>query len=362
MKTAHRAIFDDARNMRSIRDESIDLVVTSPPYPMIQMWDDTFSRLNPAIGKAVDSGNGWLAFELMHDALAPVWRETLRMLKPGGIACINIGDAVRTVGGIFNLYPNHTRLLSYLNSIGFSPLPMILWRKQTNAPNKFMGSGMLPTAAYVTLEHECILIVRKGPNRKFERRADKKSRRESAYFWEERNAWFSDVWWDVKGTGQNLSGELARNRSGAFPFEIPYRLISMYSVKGDTVVDPFLGTGTTMAAAAAAGRNSVGYELEPDIKTAVNARMQSAVETANRRIQERLSAHLSFVEQRRASGHVFKHTNRHYGFAVMTGQETDLLLNAVGQVQPTGENEFTVSYSRDPQFTLAPAAASQSTD
>ena len=349
MHTVVRLIFDDARQMRTVADESVALVVTSPPYPMIQMWDDLFVRLNPAVGSVLIDGDGWRAFELMHAELSPVWREMYRILQPGGMACINIGDAVRTVGGVFRLYPNHARVLASLLDIGFSPLPLILWRKQTNAPNKFMGSGMLPPTAYVTLEHEVILVVRKGTNRKFDRDGEKIRRRESAYFWEERNIWFSDVWWDVKGTGQQLAGDRVRIRSAAFPFEIPYRLISMFSVKGDTVVDPFAGTGTTLAAAAAAGRNAVGFELESDFKGAVVDRLQSIAGVANQRIDRRLADHLSFVQQKRAAGHRFTHFNRHYGFAVMTGQETELLLNEVTGGQQTAENEFTVSYSDKPQ-------------
>ena len=129
-----------------------------------------------------------------------------------------------------------------------------------------MGSGMLPAGAYVTLEHEYILILRKGSKREFKLDAQKQNRRESAFFWEERNAWFSDVWMDLKGTSQNLGNRTARLRSAAFPFDLPYRLLNMFSVKGDTVVDPFLGIGTTMWAAMAAGRNCIGYEIEARLR------------------------------------------------------------------------------------------------
>ena len=348
MKTVHRFYFDDARDMRTLAGESVQLVVTSPPYPMIRMWDNLFSQLNPAVGSAIDSGDGWRAFELMHAELEPVWQEVYRILTPGGIACINTGDAVRTLGGEFRLYPNHARILSVLCKIGFSPLPMILWRKPTNAPNKFMGSGMLPPAAYITLEHECILVVRKGANRRFDSGEEKKRRRESAYFWEERNVWFSDVWRDVKGVMQNLTAGQLRKRSGAYPIEVPYRLINMFSLKGDRVVDPFLGTGTTMAAAAAAGRNAVGFELESGFKNAVTATMKSCAAFANQRIRQRLAGHLSFVKAKSENGHRFKHTNRYYGFAVMTRQETDLLLNEVVDGKQSGENRFTVSYRSEP--------------
>ena len=121
---------------------------------------------------------------------------------------------------------------------------------------------MLPAGAYVTLEHEYILILRKGTKREFNKAEERQNRRESAIFWEERNAWFSDVWMDVKGTGQELFKKATRSRSAAFPFEVAYRLINMFSVRGDTVLDPFLGTGTTTAAAMACGRHSLGFELD----------------------------------------------------------------------------------------------------
>ena len=134
---------------------------------MIGMWDDMFGDQNPEIKKALACSDGRRAYELMHEILDSVWDELFRVLKDGRFACINIGDATRKVKDDFCLYPNHARILNYLLNIGFSVLPDILWRKQTNAPNRFMGSGMLPAGAYVTLEHEYILIVRKGSKREF---------------------------------------------------------------------------------------------------------------------------------------------------------------------------------------------------
>ena len=225
--------------MEAISSESVDLVVTSPPYPMIQMWDDVFIQINPEIRKALENAQGMLAFEMMNEELDRIWHEVFRILKYGGLACINIGDATRTVGNNFMLYSNHSRILTQMLKTGFSALPEILWRKQTNAPNKFMGSGMLPAGAYVTLEHEYILILRKGPKRVFKSSQEKQKRKESAVFWEERNTWYSDIWLDIKGTTQNLKPKDVRDRSAAFPFEIPYRLINMYSIKGDTVLTLF---------------------------------------------------------------------------------------------------------------------------
>jgi DNA modification methylase len=284
------------------------------------------------------------AFERMHAALDPVWAEVHRVLIPGGIACINIGDAVRKIGDDFMLYPNHARILSRMLAIGFQPLPFILWRKPTNAPNKFMGSGMLPPGAYVTLEHEYILVLRKGAKRDFSTAEDKQRRRESAFFWEERNTWFSDVWMGLIGATQRLADNGIRKRSAAFPFELPYRLINMFSVKGDLVLDPFLGIGTTLFAAMAAGRNGIGFELETDFRETVAGSLSTVASIAQRRLTERLANHLEFVEQRTAAGRPIKHRNRPYGFPVMTRQEVELVFHRPTIVSQTEEDAFRIDY------------------
>jgi DNA modification methylase len=224
---------------------------------MIEMWDDLFCARDPAVRAALDCGDGLRAFNLMHCDLDRAWLEIGRVLIDGGWVCVNVGDATRTIDGRFRLYPNHARVISACTSLGFDILPAVVWRKQTNAPNKFMGSGMLPAGAYVTLEHEYILLMRKGAKREFSAADKKRLRRQSAYFWEERNRWFSDIW-DFKGTRQDLSISSSRERSAGFPFELPYRLINMSSIQGDTVLDPFVGTGVTTLAAMASGRDSVG--------------------------------------------------------------------------------------------------------
>jgi DNA modification methylase len=348
MKTVHRVYFKDSRNMKEIDSASVELVVTSPPYPMIEVWDEMFGDRTPAVRKALKNRDGRTAFTLMHAALDPVWQEILRVLRPGGFACINIGDAARTVGNSFMLFPNHARILSCLLDLGFTPLPVILWRKQTNAPNKFMGSGMYPAGAYVTLEHEYILIARKGAKREFATAEARQRRRQSAIFWEERNAWYSDVWLELKGVRQGLDHEGARNRSGAFPFELAYRLISMFSVKGDTVLDPFLGTGTTLRAAAAAGRSSIGYEIEEGLRKAIFSDARALVAQANQRIRQRIDGHLAFVNQCREIDRELKHINRNYHFPVVTRQETELLLDALEDASPAERDGLEVSYSDDP--------------
>lgn len=349
MKTNHKIIYRDARKMGELPNESIDLVVTSPPYPMIEMWDEAFAGLNNKIGKALKSGSGPLAFELMNKELDKVWDEVYRVLKKGGIACINIGDATRTINSRFALYTNHSRIQHYAQKIGFSALPAILWRKQTNAPNKFMGSGMMPPGAYVTLEHEYVLVLRKGNRREFKTEREKKLRRESAFFWEERNNWFSDVWMDLKGTRQSLFDRKARERSAAFPFELPYRLISMFSIKEDTVMDPFLGIGTTMFAAMAAGRNSIGCEIDKNFQDTIVSKLPGIVDFSNARISRRLENHFDFIEARCKRRGEFKYANSRYRFPVTTRQEKDLLINEVKYVNRVGQNSFEATYSDEPQ-------------
>jgi len=226
-----------------------------------------------------------------------------------------------------------------------------LWRKQTNSPTKFMGSGMLPAGAYVTLEHEYILIVRKGGKRVFKTNTEMHKRRQSAIFWEERNEWFSDVWMDLKGAGQGLGGRGSRLRSGAFPFELAYRLINMYSAKGDKVLDPFAGTGTVMVAAMTACRNSAGVELDPTLIPIIRESIKEIVSFANQRIDLRLETHHQFVRERLDMGKPIKYSNQHYGFPVVTNQEKELLINALERVYATGDFSWSVDYDQEPQAT-----------
>ncbi len=348
MKTSANVTAGDGTDLGFLNEKSVDLVVTSPPYPMIEMWDDVFQRQRPAAEGALAAGDGPHAFEMMHELLDAAWVEVYRVLRPGGVACINIGDATRTIDGDFRLYSNHSRILSSLLGMGFVALPDILWRKPTNAPNKFLGSGMLPAGAYVTYEHEYILIVRKGPRRDFRSPAEKSRRRESAFFWEERNLWFSDVWCDIRGAGQELLDKTSRKRSGAFPFELAYRLVCMHSIKGDTVLDPFGGTGITAAAALAAARNAISVELDPALLPVARSLLQALPKFANEHVRRRLQRHVEFAQNRIAEGGAFKHLNRNYGFPVVTSQERELLLNDVLSVT-NDDGSIIAQYDEEPQ-------------
>lgn len=345
MTTVHRIQFEDSRHLAGVDTESVDQVVTSPPYPMIDMWDEMFGGLNPRITEALVDLDADRAFELMHRELDQIWHQIFRVLKPGGMACINIGDAVRTISERFALYPNHARILNALTQTGLTALPGILWRKQTNAPNKFMGSGMLPPGAYATLEHEYILVFRKEPRRNFSTEALKGNRGASAFFWEERNLWFSDLWTDLKGTSQEFDEKNARSRSAAFPFELPYRLINMFSAKGDTVLDPFAGTGTTLCAAMAAGRSSIMIEKDASLGAAILSRTSKIVPEANTRVKTRLENHLRFVNERERGRLPIKYTNSFYGFPVVTRQEIGLVLDRLETLEQKADGSLAVHYA-----------------
>jgi site-specific DNA-methyltransferase (cytosine-N4-specific) len=190
----------------------------------------------------------------------------LDALLPGGLLAINVGDALRSKGGEFRLWPNHVDVTHACRSLGFTPLPYILWKKPTNKPNAFLGSGFLPPNAYVTVDCEFILLFRKGPLRAFPVRDPGRER--SRYGRAERDRWFSQVWSDVRGARQRGPGA----RTGAFPPAIPERLVRMFSCEGETVLDPFAGTGTTLWAAARWGREAIGVELDPVLSERLRAR------------------------------------------------------------------------------------------
>lgn len=346
MTTTHHIHIGQAQNMQQVQDNSVALVVTSPPYPMIEMWDEILSNQNNKVANALDKGEGNTAFELMHQELDKVWKEVNRVLINGGIACINIGDATRTINGNFALYPNHSRIIEAFLKLGMVNLPNIIWRKQTNAPNKFMGSGMLPAGAYVTLEHEWILVFRKGTKREFKTETEKQNRRASAFFWEERNQWFSDVW-DFKGTKQKVSNSQSRTRSAAYPFELPYRLINMYSVQGDTVLDPFLGTGTTSLAAIASARNSVGYEIDKNFKSIIVENIKTTPKSFYKSLlKQRSKDHNSFIKKRiqEKGEESVKHYNTALKTKVMTKQEKEIIFKEVQTLDIT-ENVIKANYS-----------------
>lgn len=329
--SSHKLVYGSATNMHDVKDKSIHLVVTSPPYPMIEMWDACF---NEAATYSIAHNRPNVAYCYMHQELEKVWAEIGRVVIDGGIVCVNMGDATRTIGGNFKLYPNHSSIIEWFVHKGFDGLPPIIWRKSTTAPNKFMGSGMLPCGAYVTQEHEYILIFRKQGKREFRTVAEKQLRRESAYFWPERNLWFSDIW-DIKGERQEKTN-IARKRSATYPLEIPYRLINMFSCYGDTVLDPFMGLGTTNMAAITCGRNSVGYEIVQDVCQAATENIFN-IGIMHERIAKRIQDYKNIWPKLMAKREGKKcYFNEHLNVPVMTKQETDLKLYKVDNIETNG--------------------------
>jgi len=155
---------------------------------------------------------------------------------------------------------------------------------------------------------------------------------------------------DLKGSRQSLTDKAVRKRSAAFPFEVPYRLINMYSLKGDTVLDPFFGIGTTMLAAMAACRNSIGYEIDKNFFDTIEAQLGPIVDFSNQQINERLQRHEAFVNERAQTKGPLKYTNTYYRFAVVMNQEKNLKLDFLKSVEKTGRACFDVEYTDTPKF------------
>ncbi len=281
--TTHKIILANSQQMSEIADSTIHLMLTSPPYPMIKMWDTLFADMDPKIAELMRqieencSDNIIDAiYRKMHQNLSKIWKETFRVLIEGGIACINVGDATRSVNGKFRLFPNHSRIIEHMEKIGFISLPYLLWKKPTTKPKykgkgAFLGSGFLPPNAYVTLDCEFILLFRKGKLRHFP--PHDSIRYNSKITKKQRDEWFTQIW-AITGSRQTIS-QLER-RTAAFPEEIAERLIRMFSVKGDFVLDPFVGSGTTMKVALQNERNSIGYERDEALLPLIKSKIASA--------------------------------------------------------------------------------------
>lgn len=341
MQTIHKLYNTDSRYFKF--NKLVDLIITSPPYPMIKMWDPIFFMMNPTIVKCFDLGNDLKAWNLMHGELDKVWKMCDSCLKAGGILCINIGDAYRSFKG-FRIYPNAAKVTMFFQELGYIVLPPILWRKETNKPTKFMGSGMLPQKAYVTQEFEYILIFKKIGTSE----TDPKIRKESAFFYDERNKWFSNIWTDIKGLRQTTKVK-SRSKSGAFPFELAYRLINMHSVKYDTVMDPFIGTGTTTLACIGSERNSLGIEYVSDVFSEMIERINETPKSyLNKVMVERL-----YQQFKTGTKNKYTFSNDYHKLPVKTYQETQLMLRPVIEWKDIDSQDldedvvFSVEYSND---------------
>jgi len=299
---------------------------------MVEMWDGLFCDLNDSLDPELISDQPYDAWELMHEELEKVWEPLTDIVTKGGIVAINVGNATRSAGGSFKQFPNNTKISETFHELGFEELPQLIWQKPTNSATSFMGSGQLPPNQYPTLEHEHILLFRNGDQRNFE--PNDPTRYESAYFFEERNNWFSDQWTDIPGRRQSLDvDESVRERSAAFPLEIPYRLIHMFSVYGDVVFDPFVGTGTTTIAGIVSGRNTIGIEYDVDIVETIPGQYDELPELSRKQINDRIMDHLEYTEERRQNDSELKYEAHNYPFKVTSQQEQHIQFYHVDQIE-----------------------------
>ena len=247
--------------MDEVENNSIHCIITSPPYPMIEKWDSVFE---PQISEHLlnwtkpgyEKINAVLfnQFRLQHIILYRVFLECYRKMVDGGILCINIGDATRaTISTGFCCFPNYSQIVQHCMGIGFIPLVPIIWKKITNRPNAYLGSGFLPVNAYVSQDCEYIAIFRKGNKLRQFNNEEKARRQESKFSKEERDKFFSQIW--------TIPGEKKAKQHSGWPKEIFYRLTKMFSIIGDTILDPFAGRGNEEECVGLK-RHYIGYEID----------------------------------------------------------------------------------------------------
>ena len=258
--TQHRGLLLDSRKLEDVPSESIDLVVTSPPY-----WN-----LKP-----YEAGDGQLGliddFDIFLRELDIVWQHCFRLLKPGARLVIVTGDVLmpRRRFGRHVVFPLHAAIQEHCRQLGFDNLAPIIWHKIGNATlevdngGRFLGKPYEPNGI-VKNDIEYILFQRKPGGY---RSPSVASRVLSVIPAPTHAEWFRQIW--------TISGASTRNHPAPFPLPLAERLVRMFSFVGDTVLDPFLGSGTTAVAAGRWGRNSLGIDVEPKYFVAAEARIRT---------------------------------------------------------------------------------------
>lgn len=246
-KTKHTIINGDSRQMGELKDESVHLIVTSPPY-----WQLKDYGTENQIGFHDD-------YETYINHLNLTWQECFRVLHKGCRLCINIGDqfARSTYYGRYKVIPIHTEIIKFCEMIGFDFMGQIIWQKattmNTSGGGAVMGSFPHPRNGIVKLDFEYILLFKKQGNAP---KPTKEQKENSAMTNEEWNTFFNGHWY--------FSGAKQDKHLAMFPEELPHRLIKMFSFPQETVLDPFMGSGTTALCARRLNRNSVGYEINSE--------------------------------------------------------------------------------------------------
>ncbi len=262
MTTNHKIIIGDSREMGEVESASVHLVITSPPYWQLKDYGH----------------DGQIGFNDTYEDyinnLNLVWSECHRVLHPGCRLCINIGDqfARSVYYGRYKVIPIRTEIIKFCEAKGFDYMGAVIWQKVTTTNTTggatIMGSYPYPRNGIIKLDYEFILIFKKiGTSPK----VDKETKEESRLTIEEWNEYFYGHW--------NFPGERQDGHIAAFPTELPKRLIKMFSFVGDTVLDPFLGSGTTTLAARMLNRNSIGYEINEKYLELIKEKVEVADES-----------------------------------------------------------------------------------
>jgi DNA modification methylase len=291
--THNKIIIGDSRNMIEVTDESVHLVITSPPYWQLK-----------------DYGNGSQigfddSYEDYINSLNIVWNQCRRVLKKGCRLCVNIGDqfARSVYYGRYKVIPIRTEIIKFCETIGFDYMGAIIWQKVTTCNTTggatIMGSFPFPRNGILKIDYEFILIFKKhgaAPG------VSKEIKEQSRMTIEEWNQFFTGHW--------NIPGEKQDKHLAMFPEEVPRRLIKMFSFVNDTVLDPFLGSGTTSLAAKKLSRNSIGYEINPEflplIKEKLGIHQKMMFEEAEFEIIRQNNAYVDYKETVKQLPYIFK--------------------------------------------------------
>lgn len=256
--TEHKIIFGDSRSLNQIKDKSVQLIITSPPY-----WQLKDYGTEDQIGFN-DS------YEEYINNLNLVWKECNRVLADGCRLCINIGDqfARSVYYGRYKVIPIRTEIIRFCESLGMDYMGAIIWQKtttmNTSGGGAIMGSFPYPRNGILKMDYEFILLFKKlgnAPKPTPQQKADSEMTKE------EWSQYFSSHW--------NFNGVKQMGHIAMFPEELPKRLIKMFSFAGETVFDPFAGSGTTSLAAKHLGRNSIGYEINKEFAPIIKEKLCS---------------------------------------------------------------------------------------